>query len=57
MDAESPHVSLLAPDHPLLHQAQEALAFQLEERKINLEEQFREKLQGLKVNKWLSYGV
>ncbi len=39
----------LAADHPLLQQAQEALTFQLEERKLHLQEQFREKVQGLKV--------
>lgn len=50
MESDMPGASLhLAADHPLLQQAQEALTFQLEERKLHLQEQFREKVQGLKV--------
>ncbi len=49
MVLDNAQASQLAPDHPLLQQAQAALTYQLEERKLYLEEQLRERSQGLKV--------
>jgi hypothetical protein len=49
MESDFAGASHLSADHPLLQQAQEALTFQLEERKLYLHEQLREKVQGLKV--------
>ncbi|KAK9915017.1 hypothetical protein WJX75_003675 [Coccomyxa subellipsoidea] len=48
MESDFAGASHLSADHPLLQQAQEALTFQLEERKLYLQEQLREKVQGLK---------
>ena len=56
MDMDIVRASQLAPDHPLLQQAQAALTFQLEERKLYLQEQLRERSQGVKVRRLLDAG-
>lgn len=45
---QQPDVAELAPDHPLLQRAQEALFQQLSATKLRLEEELREKKQALK---------